>query len=65
MSASKVNFAMLDSDIVPEHSCDGELIPLDEAPAYLHFVRCPSFGTESAFEPDSDWVTVLLPGMRN
>jgi hypothetical protein len=56
---------MLHSDIVPEHSCDGELIPLVEAPAYLHFVRCSSCGTEFTFEPDSDWVAVVLPGMRN
>jgi hypothetical protein len=47
---------MLHSDIVPEHSCDSELIPLAEAPAYLPFVRCSSCGTEFTFEPDSDWV---------
>jgi uncharacterized protein (DUF983 family) len=46
---------MLHSDIVAEHSCDAELIPLSEAPTYIHVVRCSSCGTEFAFEPDSDW----------
>jgi hypothetical protein len=55
----------LNSNIVPENPCDGELIPPEEAPTYLHFVRCSSCGTEFTFEPDSDWVTVVLPGMRN
>ena len=40
---------MLHSDIIPEHSCDGELIPLEEVPTYLSFVRCSSCGTEFAF----------------
>jgi len=56
---------MFQSDILPEHSCDGELIPLNEAPTHLHVVRCVSCGTQFAFEPDSDWATVALPGMRN
>ena len=60
-----VSVAMLHRDIVPEHSCDGELIPLEEAATYLHVVRYSSRGTEFAFGPDSDWVTVVLPGMRD
>ena len=56
---------MLHNDIVPEHSCDGKLVPLEEAPTCLHFVLCSSCGTEFAFEPDSDWVTVVLPGMQD
>jgi hypothetical protein len=56
--------AMLHSEIVPEHSCHGELVELNQAPTYLHLARCSSCGTEFTFEPDSDWVTIVLPGMK-
>ena len=65
MCVANVSFAMLHSEILPEHTCDGELIPLMESSTYLQVVLCSSCGTEFSFEPDSDWVTVVYPGMRN
>lgn len=56
---------MLHSDIFPEHDCSGELIELPEdEPTHVHFAQCRC-GTEFTFAPDSDWVTVVYPGMRN
>jgi hypothetical protein len=56
---------MLHRDILPEHSCDGELIELHEDdPTYVHFAQCASCGIEFTCTPDCDWVTVVLPGMR-
>jgi len=65
MWVSNASVAMLHSDIVPDHSCGGELIPLEEDRTHLRHLRCSFCGTEFAFEPDSDWVTVVLQGMRN
>jgi hypothetical protein len=65
LCVSNVSFAMLHRDILPEHSCDGELIPMEEDRTYLHVLRCSSCGTEFAFMPDAEWVTMVLPGMRN
>jgi hypothetical protein len=56
--------AMLHSDIIPEHLCDGELIQRDQTPAYVQFARCSSCGSEFTYQPDSDWVSIVLPGMR-
>jgi len=56
---------MLHSDILPGHSYDGELIPLKESSTYVQVALCSSCGTEFSFEPDSDWVTVVYPVMRN
>jgi hypothetical protein len=55
---------MLHSDIVPEHPCNGELIQPDQAPSYVHFALCASYGTEFTHAPDSDWVSIALPGMK-
>jgi len=55
---------MLHRDIVPEHECDGELIELPTTPPHVQHARCSSCGTEFAYQPDSDWVTIVLPGMR-
>jgi hypothetical protein len=57
---------MLHSDVVPEHDCNGELIEVDLA---FKSVFAPSSGvlpcgTEFTFEPDSDWVPFVTPGMR-
>jgi hypothetical protein len=53
------------SEILPEQDCGGELIGLPEdAPTYVHFAQCARCGTEFTFVPDSDWVTVVYPGMR-
>jgi hypothetical protein len=56
---------MLHSDIVPEHECDGELIELTPTPAYVQHAICSWCGTEFTYQPDSTWVTVVLPGMRS
>jgi hypothetical protein len=57
---------VLHGEILPEHDCGGELIELPEdEPTYVHFVaQCARCGTEFTFVPDSDWVTVVYPGMR-
>jgi hypothetical protein len=56
---------MLHSDIIPEHCCDGKLIQRDQTPAFIQIVWCSSCGTEFTYVRDSDWVTVVLPGMRS
>jgi hypothetical protein len=57
---------MLHSDIVPEHDCNGELIKVDQRSKRIRcFFWCSSCGTEFTFEPDSDWVTFVTPGMRD
>ena len=56
---------MLHSDILPEHDCGGQLIELPEDELNVHFAQCARCGTEFTFVPDSDWVTVVYPGMRN
>jgi len=56
---------MLHSEIIPEHSCDGELVPLKEDGTYIRVVRFYSCGTEFSYETDSIWVTFVLPGMRD
>jgi hypothetical protein len=56
---------VLHSEILPEHGCGGELIELPEdEPTYVHFAQCARCGTEFTFVPDSDWVTIVYPGMR-
>jgi hypothetical protein len=44
---------------------DRELIQRDQILAYVHFAWCSCCGTEFTCEPDSGWVTVVLPGMRS
>jgi hypothetical protein len=58
VSRTARNNEMLHSDILPEHSCDGELIQWDRSHAYLKQARCSTCGTEFTYVPDSDWVTV-------
>jgi hypothetical protein len=55
---------VLHSEILPEHDCGGELIELPEDELNVHFAQCAGCGTEFTFVPDSDWVTVVCPGMR-
>ena len=58
--------ARASSEILPEQDCGGELIELPEdKPTCVHFAQCARCGTEFTFVPDSDWVTVVYPGMRN
>ena len=54
---------MLHSDILPEHNCGGALIELPRTRQRM-FAQCARCGTEFTFLPDSDWVTVVYPGMR-
>ena len=54
--------AMLHSDIVPEHECDGELIELTPDPSASDVASWSWCGAESTFQADSDWVTIVLPG---
>jgi len=65
LRGAQVRVAMLHRDIVPEHSCDGHLISLEKDLTYIRFVICSLRRTEFAIVPDSDWVTVVQPGMRN
>jgi hypothetical protein len=60
----KLLVAMRHSDIIPEHGCNGELIQQNEEPVYVYIAWCSGCGTEFRYEPDSDWITFVLPGMR-
>jgi len=53
---------VLHSDIVPEH--EGELIELTATPAPVQCARCSARGTEFTYQPDCEWVTFVLPRMR-
>jgi len=54
------------NDIVPEFPCSGEVIQLEEfSTAHLKIAICSGCGTEFQYVPDSTWVTIILPGMRN
>jgi hypothetical protein len=44
---TKTSIAMLHSDIVREHECDGELIELTPTPARVHVAWCSSCGPNS------------------
>jgi DNA-directed RNA polymerase subunit RPC12/RpoP len=58
---------MLHSDIIPEHGCNGELVPVPGETTEGHGVYCCArCGTEFSFdlEAGSTWVTCVLPGMR-
>lgn len=57
---------MLHRDLIPEIGCDGELIQVDERSTKdVTVARCSICGTDSTYVPDSDWVTIVSPGMRN
>jgi hypothetical protein len=52
--------------ILPEYPCSGVVIELKEFPTErLQVALCSSCGTEFQFVLDSEWVKVILPGMRN
>jgi hypothetical protein len=55
---------VLDSGVLPEQDCDGELIELPEDGPTCHFVQCDRCGTEFTYVPDSERATVVYPGMR-
>jgi len=57
---------MLHSEILPEHDCGGELIELPRMSRRMF--PSPSVlvvGRNLPSVPDSDWVTVVYPGMLN
>jgi hypothetical protein len=54
------------NDIVTEYPCSGEVIQLDAfSTKHLTIAICLGCGTEFQYVPDSTWVTIILPGMRN
>jgi hypothetical protein len=55
---------MLHSDIIPEQECDGELLDVGQS-KYLTKKWRSSCGAEFSYEPDSTWVTIILPGMKS
>jgi hypothetical protein len=64
MPKIELNIAIRHSDVVPEHSCGGKLIPMEKSTPYVCFAQCAFCGAEFAFEPDSEWVTIVLPSMK-
>lgn len=57
---------LLHNELIPKYPCDGELIPQPEqSTPTLRLLRCASCGTEITYTPDSDWVIVVLPGMKS
>ena len=57
---------MLHSDLIPELECNGQLIQIDErSTRWVTVVRCSLCGTDFTYVPDSDWVTIVSPRMRN
>jgi hypothetical protein len=55
---------MTHREIIPEQDCDGELIDVSDSKC-LTMKWCSKCGTEFSYEPDSTWVTYVLPGMRS
>jgi hypothetical protein len=52
--------------IVPEHPCSGEVIEHEEfSMGEVRVAICSACGTEFQYVPDSDWLKVISPGMRN
>ena len=56
---------MLRSDLIPEIECARELVELTPAPNHVQRAWCSHCGTEFYYLPDSTWVTIVSPGMRN
>jgi len=55
---------MLHSDLIPEHECPGELMNVSDS-QYPTELWCTVCGTDIGFEPDSDWITFVTPGMKS
>jgi hypothetical protein len=52
--------------IVPEHPCSGEVIEREEfSMGQVRIAICSACGTEFQYVPDSDWLKVISPRMRN
>jgi hypothetical protein len=54
------------NNIVPEFPCSGEVIELEKfSTEQIRVAICTGCGTEFQYLPDSTWVKIILPGMRN
>jgi hypothetical protein len=54
------------NDIVTEYPCSGEVIELEKfSTEQIRVAICSACGTEFQYVPDSTWVKIILPGMRN
>jgi hypothetical protein len=54
------------NSIVPEFPCSGEVMKLENfSTKQLEIAICSACGTEFQYVPDSTWVKIILPGMRN
>jgi hypothetical protein len=52
--------------IVPDIPCSGEVIEREEfSMGQVRVAICSACGTEFRYVPDSDWLKVISPGMRN
>jgi hypothetical protein len=57
---------VLHNELITEYTCDGELARVEErCTRWLTVLQCRGCGTEITFEPDSDWVNVVTPGMKS
>ena len=55
---------MRHNELDREFPCDGALIATQQSTETLTVMWCLVCSTEYRYEPDSDWVTVIYPGMR-
>jgi hypothetical protein len=56
---------VLHSDLFPEFSCDSKLISVEAmSTGRVRLFWCSGCGTEFTFNPDSEWVMVVYPGMK-
>ncbi len=63
---TKSAYRLRHNKIVPDYPCSGEVIQLHKLRTdHVQVAFCSSCGTEFRYETDSDWVTVISPGMRN
>jgi hypothetical protein len=52
--------------ILPEYPCSGEVIELEKfSTEQIRVAICSACGTEFQYVPDSTWLKIILPGMRN
>jgi hypothetical protein len=52
--------------ILPEYPCSGEVIEYEEfSMGQVRVAICSACGTEFQYVPNSGWLTVITPGMRN
>jgi hypothetical protein len=57
---------VLHSDLIPQFPCDSELISVEAlSTERFRLLWCSGCGTEFTFNPDSEWETVVYPGMKS